>query len=369
MRYRLPISAVVFLLFLLCAVARSQIVDSSIPPAFRNSLAFDGPNQHVTFLSGRVVSADGFAIGESVTVVLDCGSQVQARTHSDSKGYFNLTLALTGAGPRGDLLGSQTGAVPALSLANCELHGEVPGYSSEYVRLAGGPDAGIVQVGTITLQSVSPDHTFSVSAISLAAPEKAKKSLQKGREQAKKGKWSAAANYFKRAIEAYPRYALAWVELGRMQVQENSFADAQQSFQQSVEQDNRFIDGYSGLAYLALQQHQWKQLADLTERVVEFLPDSAQFWFLNAVANFNLGDIERAETSIGRGLRLDPQHQIPDMEYLYGLILAHRHQYDAAVEHVSTYLRLAPRGSNVPAAQKTLAELAQNAQYPSSASR
>jgi tetratricopeptide (TPR) repeat protein len=215
---------------------------------------------------------------------------------------------------------------------------------------------------------ITPERGYSVSATSLAAPEKAKKSLQKGQEQAKKGKWAAAADYFKRAIEEYPRYALAWVELGRTQVQENSFAEAEQSFQQSVEQDSRFLDGYVGLAYLALQQQQWKQLADTSERVLEISPDSAEFWFLNAAATFNLGDTTQAETSVGRGLRLDPKHQIPAMEYLYGLILGRRHDYTSAVEHISTYLRLAPSAGNAQEARKALAEFQQQEQRSFSAS-
>jgi len=111
-----------------------------------------------------------------------------------------------------------------------------------------------------------------------------------------------------------------------------------------VQQDSKFLDGDVGLAYLALQQKQWKALADTSERVVEVAPNSAEFWFLNSVASFNLGNTEQAETSIGRGRRLDQKHEIPEMEYLYGLILANRHDYGSAAERVSAYLRLAPRG-------------------------
>jgi len=350
MKHRLPISV---LLVLLAAVAQAQMGDVSSFPTSRSSPSFNGPNPTTTVLSGRVVSGDGFAVGESVTVILACGSRAAARTSSDAKGYFSLTLALVDGSSGRSPLRNQS----ALSLMDCELYGDLPGYRSEHVPLADRPDGGIVQVGTITLHSVSPDHSFSVSVTSLAAPEKAKKSLQKGREQAKKGKWAAAANYFKRAVEEYPRFALAWVELGRTQVHQDSFAEAQESFRQSVAQDSRFLDAYVELAYLALQQKQWKELADTTEHLVEFAPDSPLFWFLNSVASFNLGNVSQAETSIGRGLRLDQSHQIPDMEYLYALILANHHDYSSAADHASTYLRLAPHASHSQAAQKLLGEL------------
>jgi lipoprotein NlpI len=57
------------------------------------------------------------------------------------------------------------------------------------------------------------------------------------------------------------------------------------------------------------------------------------------------------------------------MEYLYGLILARRHNYDAAAEHFNTYLLLAPGASNAGAAREALAQLQRQAQNSTTASR
>ena len=201
---------------------------------------------------------------------------------------------------------------------------------------------------------------------SLAAPDKAKQALAKGQQQASKGKWSAACDYFKKALAVYPRYALAWLELGRAQVKQNSFADARHSFQEAVTQDSRLIAGYDGLARLALQQHQWEQLAEVTDHIVQFAPDSTpEYWFLNSAANFNLGKVEKAGTSIERGLRLDPKHQLPQMEYLYGLILAGKQDYKSASEHLTTYLQLAPRANDAENARKALSQFQQRANLAS----
>ena len=67
MKYMLPISAV---LILLCSAARAQIADSSSSPFSRNSPAYGGYSQQSIFLTGKVVSDDGFALEESVTVIL-----------------------------------------------------------------------------------------------------------------------------------------------------------------------------------------------------------------------------------------------------------------------------------------------------------
>src|SRR5215469_4577376 len=78
---------------------------------------------------------------------------------------------------------------------------------------------------------------------------------------------------------------------------------------------------------------------------------------LTSAANFNLGNVAQAETSVTRGLRLDPNHRLPRLEYLYGMILARRGDYKAAVEHMQTYLRLSPNASDAADAQNKLAQL------------
>ncbi len=331
-----------WLLFILSAVLIprptcaqfTQLPAGTHPPA---------AGQNTAVLTGRVASEEGSAPDGSAEVVLDCGGEIRAHGYSAQKGNFSLTINLDTA-PGAILAPRHEATVATGDWGTCELYGVLAGYRSEHVRLSETPKTGMQDAGTIMLHPISPDHSFAVSVTS------------------RKGKLSAAVEYFKRALAVYPRYALAWLELGRAQVRQNSFADAQQSFRQAVTQDSRLVAGYDELARLALQQHQWKDLADVTERIVQFLPDSTpQYWFLNSAANYNLGNIEKAATSVDRGLRMDPNHKIPQMEYLYGLILAGKQDYKSASEHVATYLRLAPHANDTEAAKKSLAEFQQKA--------
>ncbi len=187
MRYRLPI--VVLVLVLASTVAKSQVRDFSASPTSPTPPAIGGPDERITVLEGQVVSEAGFAPGESVTVVLECESHASMRAHSDARGNFSLMLTEADGGHGRGILRTQAGT-SAFPLADCELYGELSGYRSEHIRLPDSRDGGIVQVGVISLHPVSPEHGSSVSVTSLAAPEKAKKSLQKGQQQAKKGKWA-----------------------------------------------------------------------------------------------------------------------------------------------------------------------------------
>jgi TolA-binding protein len=254
------------------------------------------PAKETVVLMGKVAAEGGRAPDTSVEVVLECGSEVRAHAFSSQKGSFSITIAME-TSPT-SLFSPQNGGamLSGSEWSTCDLYGILAGYKSEHLHVSQAPTSGIAEMGTITLHPTSTDHTFTVSVTSLAAPDKARQALQKGEEQAKKGKWSAACDYFKRAISAYPRYALAWLELGRAQARQNSFVEAQESFRESVKQDSGFVPGYDALARLALQQGNWRDLADVTQRILPVAPDSGpEYWFFNAVANYNLKNLADAK--------------------------------------------------------------------------
>ena len=49
---------------------------------------------------------------------------------------------------------------------------------------------------------------------------------------------------------------------------------------------------------------------------------------------------------VTRGIRLDSAHRLPQMEYLYGLILARNQKYESAADHLSAYLKLSPQAAD-----------------------
>jgi cytochrome c-type biogenesis protein CcmH/NrfG len=329
--------------------------------------------QNVTVLNGRL-QADGSSLQEPAHVLLACDNQVRAQTYSDKKGNFALTLYIANQSSANTSISSQGMAISSAQWIGCELSAEIPGYFSEHLRLAEKPDRGNVDVGTIALHSVpsdprsSGDPRFTVSVTSLAAPEKAQKAFSKGEQEERKGKFQAACDHFKQAVATYPRYALAWLELGRVQARQNSFVDAQESFRQAVTQDSKLTDGYVELARVAAQQQNWQAVADASNNLVQLSPDSSpEYWFLNAAAYYNLKDMKQAENSIAHALRLDTRHQFVQTEYLYGLILGSKKDYKSAAEHISNYLRAAPDSKDASTARKAMAVYQQRAEMADAA--
>ncbi len=353
MNTRTLLLSVVLLPLVFSSISQAQVPASASVPSAAHGI--DRSDFQSAALSGKVAVEDGSNLDFDTAVVLQCGSSEHARAHVDAEGRFTVMLSTTEAGYGGT--SNSRGA--SSEWADCELYAEGSGYRSEQQHISREQLSGVVQVGTLILRPVMRAGTgegFAISAVSLAAPEKAKTDFRKGQEQAKKGKWAAAGDYFRRAVQVYPRYALAWLELGRAQMQQSNFMDAQQSFQQAATQDTNLLPAYMELAKVALEQKQWKSLADSTDHVLRLSPQSNPvFWFLNAAANFNMGDVSHAEASATRGLRLDANHKIPQLEYLYAMVLEREGKYEAAVEHIKTYLLLAPKADDAQQAQQKLA--------------
>ena len=348
----------------------SVIVFAQLPPQ-ASSAAMPGQapsaampgTAGMLLLNGKVTTEANSPPPQSVNIALDCGDREEkAHAHSDSKGYFSISVPSSDHSSASYPSQVVKGGSSRIDLGTCELIADLAGYKAEPLRITRTGDIGPVNVGTIVLRAATPNQTFTVSLTSLAAPDKAKAAFEKGEEQKKKGKWSAAIDSFRKAIAAYPKYALAWLELGRVQATQKDFVDARQSFHESVTQDSKLADGYVELAHLAAQQQQWQELAGATDHLVQIHPETAEYWFLSSAANFNLGNMKQAEVSIARGLRLDSAQRLPQMEFLYGMILARKQDYQSAAAHLSAYLKLSPQASDAGDAQRMLVEVQKRGQ-------
>jgi hypothetical protein len=335
-----------FLLLTTAALSQSGAVGSA------GELPQTGSGRQLV-IHGKVVveGGGGAAAGEAADVVLECGTKEQARVESDLSGEFWLNVIVPGS------YTESSPVIPEQGLENCELHAQVAGYTSDHVYPFSGTEPSMIRAATIRLHPLGTSEGSATSVNSLAAPEDAKRAVRKGMDQQKKGKWAQACSYFRNAIKAYPRYALAWLELGRSQVKLNNFVDARTSFTHATAYDPHFLEAYAETARLAVAQKHWTELADATDQLLQLSPNaSATWWFLNAVARYNLGNIGPAESSAVRGLRLDAKRQIPQLEYVYGMILAKRAEYVAAAAHIRAYLQLSPYASDAAETRIALAE-------------
>ena len=318
------------------------------------------------FVSGKVVLPDGSQVAESVAIESICGSRKRIETYTDSHGNFSFELK-----KKSNAMAAQSADMSSLSddsfsrsndsfqYRNCELQAVLAGFSSETVQLAATMSSMIesTDVGRIVLHPIGGSGASVLSVTSMAAPNDAKKAWSKALDQEKKNKMEDAQKSLEKAVTIYPQYATAWTELGRLQYLSHDNANAQHSFEQALAADPKYAKPYLGLAQLAVESSQWQNAVDLTNKLVTLNSGYPAAWLLQAVAKYNLQDFNAAETSIRNGLKVDPDHRVPRLEHLLGLILAGKRDYAQASEHMRAFLKFSSQPAEIAEGQKQLAEI------------
>ena len=336
-------------------------------------------------ISGRVMVDDGAPPPETVVIERVCSGNARAEGYTDRKGYFSIDMggergmfqdaSDSGAhyndiephDPQSQMSSGLGGATMSLQrYINCDLRANLPGYRSQVVSLANHGVLDNPDIGTIFLHRLGNVEGRLISAISLAAPKDARKAFEKGSDLAKKNKLDDAMKNYQKAVDVYPQYAVAWLELGKLQAAKGQADTAHQSFDAAMQADPKYLNPYLELSRLALGAKNWRELADVTGRAVKLDPfDYPQQFFFNSVANYNLHDMDAAEKSAREAEKLDTQHHYPQASHLLGVILAQRQDYTGAAGEMRTYLKFAPGAADAATVRGQLDQLeklsAQNA--------
>lgn len=341
--------------------------NTTTPPA-SGSPGAAGPKP--IFLSGTVMMDDGSPLPGSVDIQSVCGTLRRTMGHSSATGSFGFQWSSmssafgdasqagrisTGSGATA-LTGSRNGSRGLDPLANCDLLGSFPGYSSAKVSLydRGGQDN--FDVGAIVLHRIEAGEGHSVSVLALGAPREAQKSFDKGTRLAVNRPAEALVS-FEKAVTIYPQYADAWLSLGKTQWQLGRKDDARTSFTKAMELDKKLVGPWQELGFLACDESRWEDAVRYLDQAVRLDPmDSAIAWYFSALAWYNMGRFDQAERSVRAEIKLD-HGQNPRADFLLGLILIARKDLQGGAAALRTYIASAPGSPDVASARKELSRL------------
>ncbi len=355
--------------------SRTRGGDTAKPPVTQNpDQSRPKPSQQqlprLIFVSGRVVTEDGSPIPMGAVIERNCGSRVTREANVDSAGTFSFQVGgsrtITDVMPDasedrfstmpgfGSRAASMSGSEPGMdsrqgpNLVGCELRVSLAGYRSSSVMLTEtSAMGGQLDAGTIVIQPIARASGTLVSATDLQAPKQARKALERAQKEYKKKQFEEAEKDLQAAVGAYPNYATAWLELGRVYQQSQRMQEARGAYTKSVAADSKFVAPYISLAHIALLDKNWQEVANLTDQALELDPlDFPQGHLFNAVANLYLGKLDVAERSVRKAQRLDSQHQMPQTFLVLADILERKQDIAGSVDQLRSYLKLAGTAPN-----------------------
>jgi hypothetical protein len=355
-------------------------VNSSAP----NSVPNQPSGDLVLFLQGRVLTSDSTPVPHDALVERICSNKVRQQSYPSPNGGFSMQLGARAdnfldatAEPVSQSGGSdkdQTSGIPRSELRNCELRASAAGFHYGVIYLVDLDAFGSnIDVGAIVMQRTTKIKGTTLSALPYQAPENARKAYENGLEAEKKANLSGARKYLETAVGIYPRYTIAWFELGKVLQKDKQKEEARTAFAKATAIDSRFLPPYLSLASMAFEEGDWPALLAFSNHILDLDPlshvavtgfivdtdplNSADAYFYNAAANFQLNRIEEAQKSALKAEQIALPAHFPQLHLLLAQIFARKNDYPIAIKELHTYLELAPNASNTDQVRAYLAKL------------
>jgi len=295
---------------------------------------------------------------EPILVSVDGKGQIVTSTQTDTKGQFVISFI--------DSHGVERNPQDAqrqmeTHYEGCTVQATVAGFRSNALTITQRHLRDDPNIGTIMLSPEGRGGGTEISSTSTAAPATARKAFERAR-----GDWvlqnaDGATRNLKKAVQLYPAYAQAWLQLGKIQESSDRQA-ARDSFSKALAADPNFILPYEQLAALDAQEGKWQETLENTSRALQLDPaGTPQIWYYDALANLQLGNRDAAEASALKALTIDPRHTVPNTEQLLAVILARRADYAGALQHLRNSLTYITSGPNADLLKQQIAQLQQKA--------
>ncbi|MGB9103589.1 MAG: tetratricopeptide repeat protein [Terriglobales bacterium] len=337
------------------------------------------------FLSGKVMLDDGMPPAERVAIERICNGRVRREAYTDAHGAFGFQMgaeaevmqdASVGASDGGRLPGNPanpgvgsgsmlapTAPVVGISprdLMGCELRAALSGYRSDAINLAAVQVFDNPNVGTVFLHRMGKMEGTTVSLTTLQAPPDAKKAFERARNALAKNNRAEAQQELEKAIALYPKFAEAMSRLGELYSNDGRKDEAEKLFRAAMEADPRFVGPYYNLGLLASEHRDWERMAEWSDKALALDPyEFPATYLMNAIANYNLHNLDAAEKSAHTARRLDSQYRLPRIDFILANVLMQRGDYAGAAEELRVFLKYQPTGSEAEAARGMLGQTEQ----------
>jgi tetratricopeptide (TPR) repeat protein len=295
---------------------------------------------------------------EPLLVTVTCGGKVVYTTQTDAKGNFGIvSVTLPGA------LGKQGDSQRQMEthFEGCLVQAAIPGFRSTVVTLTQSNLRDQPDIGTLMISRIGRDSATTLSRTTATAPANALRLFEKARDEMLQHDADGAGHELKKTVQEDPNFAEAWLQLGKLQEASDPQA-ARDSFSKALTADPEFVLPYEQLAVLAAQSGTWQEVLNNTNHVVQLYPEGTpQSWYLNALANFQLGKRDIAQASALRSLALDPRHTVLNTEQLLAVMLAAKGDFAGALDHLRNSLKYVPPGPNADLLKQQIAHLERRA--------
>lgn len=207
-------------------------------------------------------------------------------------------------------------------------------------------------------------YKMTADPYALAMPDgelggRAKKAWDDGMKAIDQKKIDEAIADLQQATEASPRSGFAWHSLGVVNDKFGRKQAAKEAYQKAIEVDPKMIQPYATLSRVCIQLRDWQCVETTAEEGIKVdkkrvYPD---LYLHDAVAHFEMKDLDGAEKDADELIALDKKHNVPRIEYVMGRILEEKGDLNGARDHMMKYLALDGHSKDAAKVQAHMAAL------------
>jgi VWFA-related protein len=179
-------------------------------------------------------------------------------------------------------------------------------------------------------------------------PANAQAAWNRAQAAARAGRWAEAERALSAVVAAAPQFARGWYTVAIVLEHENKPAEAWKDYKAAMDADPKLLAAYVSRGRLSVEVKDWEDAAQVSGELIKRDGQGAypEARLIQAMARYQLKDLDGSVASATEAIRLDTKHKLPVIEYVMGLSLAAKGDYDSARQHLNRYLELMPRSAN-----------------------
>jgi VWFA-related protein len=198
-----------------------------------------------------------------------------------------------------------------------------------------------------------------VSALDLAAPIKAVDEYNHATTLMKAQHSKEAVKYLRRAIDQYPSFVSAHINLGLAYLDQEDTARAKSEFEAAAKLDDKFPGSFAHLGQLALSQNDFATARSALEKALSVQPEDAKILSGLAYAQNGTHEYREALDTARRVHALDHKG-FANVHYVAASAAMTLNDYEAMEHELKLFVAEDPTNAFAPVARQNLAALAAN---------
>jgi VWFA-related protein len=304
---------------------------------------------------GRVVMEDGSPPGRNVSIQRTCQGMdhsVPEGTPAVKTGEYAVRLEVNNFGE------VFAGGTSGNDLLPCVLEAFYSGYASTRLDLTDRRVTMNPRLPDIVLTRVTPGGALDFNR-GPAVPRAAAKPWALAIKHLEANDWAAAEAPLRAVVGAAPNFAPAWIALGASCQHQHKPAEARPAFERAIALDPKPLPPYLELAGAASALGDWEAASKASETLIQADAKHTylEAYLLNAVARYQLRDLDGALARLNDLTRRDKYQDFPRAEYILGLVYESRGDLAAAATHMRTYLDQHPHAKDSKEVSQRMANL------------